>query len=77
MKFFMILISLLMISFGTICLVGVNDSNGVKNIKEKVGYDSKPEEDKSEINNDIVEFGNRSFIAIVLGVCLFIASLFL
>lgn len=45
--------------------------------KRRVDYNSKSEEDKSKIDKYIVKFGNRAFIAVILGICLFIASLFL
>ena len=75
MKFLLIFISLLMITFGGLFSYVYSERKNA--VREKVGYDLL-DSDKQEQLDKLMSNGS-SFCAVIfmIGVCLFIASLFL
>ena len=78
MKFFMILISLLLFCFGGIFLAVANNPSAIiEKVKGKMSVDNLPDETMAELNKFISKISSISFISFVFGICLFVASLFL
>lgn len=77
LKFFIVLISLLLFLFGLVFTIGLNDKDGINKIKEKTGYDSLSIADQIRVDERITKLRNKAFISTIFGICMFIASLFL
>lgn len=77
MKFLVIFISLSMIIFGALFSYCTYDISSLNKIKGKLDFNNLPTEKQCQVNTLMKNISNNSFIAFVIGICLFIAGLFI